>query len=230
MLVVATIQVGFFTYTSERMTMKLRVCYFESLLSQDVGFFDGAESGTVTTKVAENSLLFREATGDKFVALFQFGSMFLGGVIVGFLYIWELSLVIIAVSPFLGISGYFMSKAITKLLNGQLESYARAGAIAEETFRLFRTVTAFGLQNDRLKGFVNELNIANKKSENQGMSTGLGFGSVFLVYFASYALAFYVGSVLLINSRVNAEAASPMPSTPIAPECRVGGQVPALCK
>jgi len=68
----ATLQVGLWTAVSERMTIKLRQKYLDALLSQEVGFFDSRDSGALTSKVAENSLLFREALGEKFAALFQF--------------------------------------------------------------------------------------------------------------------------------------------------------------
>jgi hypothetical protein len=48
--------------------------------------------------------------------------------------------------PFLGFSGYFMAKSMAELVSGQLDSYAAAGSIAEESFTLIRTVTSFGMQ------------------------------------------------------------------------------------
>jgi len=70
----AAMQVGLFTAVSERMTIKLRQRYLDALLAQDVGYFDANDAGTITSRVAENSLMFREALGEKFAALFQFGA------------------------------------------------------------------------------------------------------------------------------------------------------------
>jgi ABC-type bacteriocin/lantibiotic exporter with double-glycine peptidase domain len=82
--VAAGLQVGLWTASSERMTIKLRQRFLDSLLSQDVSFFDRQDAGTITSRVAENSIMFREALGEKFAAMFQFFSMFFGGLIVSF--------------------------------------------------------------------------------------------------------------------------------------------------
>ena len=78
----ASLQVGLYTAASERMTIRLRQRYLDALLAQDVSFFDRQDAGTLVSKVAENAIMFREGLGDKFAALFQFLSMFVGGLIV----------------------------------------------------------------------------------------------------------------------------------------------------
>ena len=78
-LVASTLQLALFTTTAERMTIRMREKYLESILSQDITFFDEQKSGSLTTKVAENAILFREALGEKMSQIFQFGAMFIGG-------------------------------------------------------------------------------------------------------------------------------------------------------
>jgi len=157
--------------------------------------------------------------------------MFVGGLIVGFIYIWQLCLVIIALSPLIGFSGYFMAKTMSQIVTGQLESYAQAGAIAEESFALIRTVTAFGLQKDRIRRYEVELESAAAKTTKQGFATGMGFGFVMFFFFCSYAIAFWVGAVLVVNSKTDAQVTYPLPSPPPAehPYCVVGGIVPPPC-
>ncbi|KAH9257714.1 hypothetical protein BASA81_004172 [Batrachochytrium salamandrivorans] len=233
MFVTATLQVATFTSVSERMTIKLRQKYLASVLKQDIGFFDDAAlSGSISSQVAENSLLFREALGEKFGSMFQFVAMFVGGMVVGFLYLWQLCLVILAIGPLLMLSGYFMAKSITELVNGQLESYAAAGQIAEETFTLIRTVTSFGMQEHQIAKYESELDKSAVKQTEQGRSFGLGFGSTMFVYFSSYAIALYVGGLLITQSKVDLANQYPLSSSPVAGNlsfCQVGGQVPQLC-
>lgn len=54
--------------------------------------------------------LFETGTGEKIAFFFQYTSVFVAGFVVGFVYGWELTLVIVAVSPLLAISGGFMAK------------------------------------------------------------------------------------------------------------------------
>lgn len=229
LFVASTLQVGLYTAASERMTIKLRQRYLDALLSQDVAFFDSQDSGALTSKVAENSIMFREALGEKFAAIFQFMSMFIGGMIVGFLYLWQLCLTILALSPLIGFSGYFMAKSLNDVVSGQLESYAAAGAIAEETFTLIRTVTSFGLQKKRISLYEDELEKAAKQTTKQGLAMGWGFGGVMFFYFISYAIAFWVGALLVVNSKNDAESQHPLtPGSPFS-WCAVGQPINSSC-
>jgi ATP-binding cassette subfamily B (MDR/TAP) protein 1 len=61
----STLQVLCFTIISENITIRVRQLYLQSVLSQDIAFFDVKNSGELASSVAENSLVFREAIGDK---------------------------------------------------------------------------------------------------------------------------------------------------------------------
>lgn len=224
--VASTLQVACFTMASERMTIRLRRAYMNSILDQEMGFFDEQNAGTITSRVAEAALLYREALGEKFGALFQFGAMFVAGIIVGFTFSWKLTLLILSITPFLAASGYFMNSGLNKLVSGQLQVYAAAGAIAEETFSLIRIVTSFGMQERQVEKFNDELVKSGYQAKKQGVTLGLGFGSTMGIYFASYALTFYVGAVLIANSKTDAQAAYPLVPSGY---CQVGALVPANC-
>jgi len=55
-------------------------------------------------------LLIQEGIGDKLGSFFQFLSMFISGFVVGFIKGWEMSLVILSVTPILMICGAFIGK------------------------------------------------------------------------------------------------------------------------
>lgn len=55
----------------------------------------------------------QEGVGDKFGLFFQHFAMFVTGFIVGLVHGWKLTLVILAISPLLAVSGGFMSKVNT---------------------------------------------------------------------------------------------------------------------
>ena len=52
--------------------------------------------------------MIEKGIGDKLALFFQYSAVFVTGFVVGFVYGWELTLVIVAVSPLLAISGGFM--------------------------------------------------------------------------------------------------------------------------
>lgn len=222
-------QITFFTITAERMTIKLRRLYLESILKQEIGYFDLAGSDALVSRLSENSLLFREALGDKLGALFQFAAMFIGGVAVGFSFSWQITLIIFAFLPLMAIAGRFMGKAIEGLTSGQLEAYARAGGVAEETFQLFRTVTAYSLQMFRVSKYSEHLQHAEAQASKQGLSMGFGFGLMLFSVFISYSINVYVGAILVVNSRTSAAHNHPVAIPPPFSFCQVGALIPQNC-
>ncbi|KAH9260236.1 hypothetical protein BASA81_001405 [Batrachochytrium salamandrivorans] len=228
--VAAGIQVACWMSVAERMTITMREQYLDAILKQEMAYFDREGTGSLASKIAENSLLYRDAIGSKFGMLFQFSAMFLGGLIVGFTYEWKLCLVIIALSPLIGLSGYLMAKTMAAAVTGQLVSYARAGSIAEESLRMIRTVTAFNMQHERVEKYEAELEAAAKKSTKQGLSSGLGMGSVMFFYYVSYSIAFWAGATFIVESKNSAVEKYPLLNSSSIPDfCQVGGSVPPQC-
>jgi len=221
-------QIFTFSMSSERMTVRLRQRYLAAILKQDIEYFDTSKPGELASAVSENAVLFRDALGDKLGLLFQNGSQFVAGLVVGFVYSWKLTLVILSVTPLLAVGGAFMASSLRKSVSGQLNAYARAGAIAEETFTLIRTVTGLGIQNRRVEMFDEEVQIGAEKAVQMSRINGLGAGLTFGMFFGAYGLAFWVGSIFVTQSRTAAADAFPLAATAM-PTCAVGSIVPPAC-
>jgi ATP-binding cassette subfamily B (MDR/TAP) protein 1 len=58
----------------------------------------------------------QEGTGDKLALLFQYVSVAIAGIIVGFIYGWKMTLVMLAASPFMIIAGAIMGFVSVALL------------------------------------------------------------------------------------------------------------------
>ena len=89
--------------------------------------------------------------GDKIGMALQALAMFISCFGIGFFYSWELTLVILAVTPVLIIVGAILGKIMGGMTNLEQTAYAEAGAIAEEAFSSIRTVVAFGGEHDTIK-------------------------------------------------------------------------------
>ena len=111
--------------------------------------------------ICSNLERIKEGIGDKFGMLLQYTAQFIAGFIIAFFYSWQLTLVMLSLTPLLAACGAFMSKVRACVCNRisnihlqlvssatQRESlkYAIAGAIAEEVLSSMRTVIAFNAQ------------------------------------------------------------------------------------
>mmetsp|Transcript_5871 Transcript_5871/g.7099 ORF Transcript_5871/g.7099 Transcript_5871/m.7099 type:complete len:1334 (+) Transcript_5871:380-4381(+) len=209
--IAATCQVGFFTIASERQAIKMRETYLAAVLKQEIAWFDERRSGELSSKVAESTVIIRDAIGEKLGGLVQFSSMAIVGFIVGFYYNWLLTLVICACAPLLAIGGFLMMKLVDDVQSGSLGAYSRAGAIADEALQMIRTVVSFGIEDKIVKKYEDELIQAEELGIKKARSQGIGMGFTMCVYFLCYAIAFWYGAVLIRND--SDEAAKMFPSS-----------------
>ena len=91
--------------TGQRQARRLRLAYVHSVLSQEIGWFDSQASGSLATRLAEDTFKVQDALSDKLGGGIQFAAMFIAGFVIGFAYGWKLTLVLLSVTPALAISG-----------------------------------------------------------------------------------------------------------------------------
>ncbi|MEJ1280727.1 ATP binding cassette subfamily B member 1 [Cricetulus griseus] len=140
-----------------------------------------------------------EGIGDKIGMFFQAMATFFGGFIIGFTRGWKLTLVILAISPVLGLSAGIWAKILSSFTDKELQAYAKAGAVAEEVLAAIRTVIAFGGQKKELERYNNNLEEAKRLGIKKAITANISMGAAFLLIYASYALAFWYGTSLVIS-------------------------------
>ena len=94
-----------------------------------------------------------------------------------------------------------IAKSQTALTEKEVTSYSRAGAIAEEVLSSVRTVVAFGGEKKEVERYESNLIFARKANIFRGLLTGVGGGLMWLIIYASYALAFWYGVKLIMDDR-----------------------------
>ncbi|KAI8391124.1 P-loop containing nucleoside triphosphate hydrolase protein [Radiomyces spectabilis] len=189
--------------TGRNQTRRIRAAYVHAILRQDMSWFDKAEEGSLNTRLASDTQLIQDGISQKFGLLITAISTFITGFVVAFVEGWELAVVILATLPLLagtgGAMGYFMTLFTTKTQ----DSYADAGAVAEQAFSGIRTIYSFSLQ-DRFGHRYNKLlKKATATGIKRGIVLGLGFGIFMLVLFCTYGLAFWYGAKLVIDGKID---------------------------
>jgi ATP-binding cassette subfamily B (MDR/TAP) protein 1 len=90
------------TMLSERMGVKCRKAYMNSLLRQDVGWFDMNNQFELSSKFSADSLAYTKATGEKIGSMFNIFAMFVCGLAIALSVRWTYALVILASLPIIG--------------------------------------------------------------------------------------------------------------------------------
>ncbi|XP_010013816.1 PREDICTED: multidrug resistance protein 1-like [Nestor notabilis] len=195
-LVLSTIQVWTFLVAATRQTARIRQKFFFAVLHQEMAWFDSAQIGTLNTRLTDDINTIHEGIGDKICIFVQFFATFLAGIIIGFIYGWKLTLVILSVSPLLAASAAVWSSLLASLTAKELSAYAKAGAVAEEILTAIRTVVAFNGQQKALAKYDANLEVAKSVGLKKTITTNTSLGVSQFLIFGSYALAFWYGTKL----------------------------------
>uniref|UniRef100_A0A8C8SGP0 ATP binding cassette subfamily B member 4 n=1 Tax=Pelusios castaneus TaxID=367368 RepID=A0A8C8SGP0_9SAUR len=198
-LLAAYMQVAFWTLAAGRQIKKIRQQFFHAIMRQEIGWFDVNDVGELNTRLIDDVSKINDGIGDKIGMLFQAVATFLTGFIVGFIRGWKLTLVILAVSPVLGLSAALWAKILSAFTDKELAAYAKAGAVAEEVLAAIRTVIAFGGQKKEIKRYYKNLEDAKNIGIKKAITANISMGIAFFLIYASYALAFWYGATLVLS-------------------------------
>ncbi|XP_044151513.1 ATP-dependent translocase ABCB1 [Bufo gargarizans] len=198
-LLAGYLQISLWTLSAGRQIKKIRKHFFHAVLRQEISWFDVNDAGELNTRLTDDVQKINEGIGDKIALLLQSIATFITGFIIGFVRGWKLTLVILAISPVMGLSAAIWSKILSTFTNKELTAYAKAGAVAEEVLAAIRTVIAFGGQAKEIKRYEKNLEDAKKIGIKKAVTANVSMGFAFLMIYASYALAFWYGTTLIIQ-------------------------------
>ncbi|CAK8684913.1 unnamed protein product [Clavelina lepadiformis] len=204
--VFGAMQVTAWMLQAVRQTKMIRIKFFRSILRQNIGFFDLNSAGELNTRMADDISKIQNGIGDKVSLAIMNVVRMLTGLIIGFFYSWKLSLVVLATAPLLILSAAVLFKVSAKFTQQELDSYAKAGAVAEEVISSIRTVVAFHGQEKECERYNENLEEARKVGIKKGVVSGVSIGMLFLIMFSTYGLAFWYGSTLVIAGEINVGA------------------------
>uniref|UniRef100_A0A8C6UZF5 ATP binding cassette subfamily B member 1 n=1 Tax=Neogobius melanostomus TaxID=47308 RepID=A0A8C6UZF5_9GOBI len=199
MLVSGYLTISFWTIAAGRQVKRIRKLFFHAIMQQEIGWFDVNETGELNTRLTDDVYKIQEGIGDKVGLLLQAMSTFVASFIIGFIQGWKLTLVILSVSPVLGIAAGLFGKVLTTFTSKEQTAYAKAGAVAEEVLSAIRTVFAFNGQDKEIKRYKVNLEDAKNMGIKKAISANIAMGFTFLIIYLSYALAFWYGSTLVLS-------------------------------
>ncbi|XP_059608889.1 ATP-dependent translocase ABCB1 isoform X1 [Phlebotomus argentipes] len=199
MLVGSYVSTTAFNYAAHNQIFTIRGRFVKSVLSQEIGWYDLNKSGEFASRINEDLTKLEEGLGEKVVMFAMFMVACVASIIVAFVYGWLLALVCLASLPVTMISVGIVGVLTSRLSKKEVESYAKAGGIAEEVFGAIRTVVAFGGQELEAERYQSRLHNARSINIKKNFFMGLGFGLLWFFIYASYALAFWYGVGLILQ-------------------------------
>ncbi|XP_059503332.1 bile salt export pump isoform X3 [Stegostoma tigrinum] len=192
-------QICFWVTAAARQVRKIRKAYFKQIMRMEIGWFDCNSAGELNTRMSDDINKINDAIAEQVGIFIQRFTTFVSGFLLGFVSGWKLTLVIIAVSPLIGLGAALMALSVSKLTGLGLKAYAKAGAVADEVLSSIRTVAAFSGEKKEVERYDKNLVFAQRWGVRKGMIVGVFTGYMWMIIFFCYGLAFWYGSQLVIE-------------------------------
>ncbi|KAJ1949597.1 hypothetical protein FBU59_001072, partial [Linderina macrospora] len=190
---------------AENQSLRIRELYYESIMRQDVGWFDTIKTGELTTRITNDVNLVQDGIGEKCGFIIMNTTTFIVGFVIALAKGWDLALICLCVMPFIMGSASVMGWKLSKWITFEQDQTAGSGAVADEVLSSIRTVMAFNGQEHELKRYDEKLEEAFKFGRKKGVILGIGYGAVQFFVFAMYCIGFNYGIWRIIHGHMDAQ-------------------------
>ncbi|CAF2155732.1 unnamed protein product [Rotaria magnacalcarata] len=201
-----------FELSGQRLVCRLRQSILDSIVKQEVGFFDDTRTGELTNRLSSDTQVLQNAVTVNISMLVRFLLQIIGSLVVMFYLEVTLTLVLMVVVPLIILIAKLYGSIVQKLRKQFQDELAAAGTTAEESISNIRTVRIFGAENRISNHYSDNLlksyGVGKKLAWNSGAFMGLvsfltaggiaivlwklttGLFTSFLMYMLQVALAF----------------------------------------
>jgi ATP-binding cassette subfamily B protein len=195
-----------FNLGAERVAARLRRLVFETLLRQDVHFFDRRETGEITTRLWADVPVLQVVLGEELADALRFSVFAAAGTALLFYTSVPLTLLTLLAVPPIVIATSLLGRRVRTLSTDLQRAHADAGAAAAEVIGGIRTVRAFSREQAEADRYERQtaraLEFARKKIIS---ASALGAVS-FVAGECAAVLAIWVGGHLIVSGRLTTGA------------------------
>ncbi|KAJ8405347.1 hypothetical protein AAFF_G00318200 [Aldrovandia affinis] len=200
-LILGYLQISLWVTSAACQIQIIRKVYFRKIMRMEIGWFDCNSTGELNSRMSDDINKINDAIADQVGIFIQRFTTFTCGFFLGFVRGWKLTLVMIATSPLIGVGAALMALFVAKLTGRELLAYAKAGGVADEVLSSIRTVAAFGGEKKEVERYDRNLISAQRWGIRKGIIMGFFTGYMWFIIFLCYALAFWYGSILVIDEQ-----------------------------
>ncbi|XP_055855395.1 multidrug resistance protein homolog 49 [Episyrphus balteatus] len=201
------VQTYMFTVAGAKLTTRLRQRAFKTIVSQEIGYFDDQRNsvGALCSRLAGDCSNVQGATGSRVGIMVQSVSTLLLGIIMSFVYSWNLTLVTLVTVPFVIGSIMIEGRYMEASSNIERQAVEKASQVAVEAIANIRTINSLGQEKEVLKRYVTQTDQADKASKKKIRFRGTVFGLGQASPFIAYGISLYYGGMLVAAGSIEYE-------------------------
>ena len=190
-------------YSGLRQMHHLKEKYFARILEQEQGWFDQHNAFEFATKVQVQLEQIEMGVGEKFGQVLEMVTQFIAGLVIAFTTSWELTLIMLTISPCIIICLILLIITVRRSLILSRKVYEIAGGIAEEVLYNIKTVVSFSnfeFEKERFNTHIDKVHELHKEGAFRfAACTG---GTMFFL-FCTYVVGLLYSKKLLLDHAYN---------------------------
>ncbi len=191
-----------FNFGAERVSLRLRRLVFDTLLRQDVQFFDRRDTGEITTRLWADVPMLQFVLGEELADAIRFTVIAVAGTALLFYTSPRLSLITLLAVPPIIVATSLLGRKVRELAAGMQQAHADAGAAAAEVIGGIRTVRAFGQESAESRRYEAESHRALEFARRKIVAHSALDGVSFVAGECAALLAIWIGGNLIVNGRL----------------------------
>ena len=188
--------------SGSRLTERLRLRSFEAILKQDMSFFDATSVAVLTSRLAQDTALVQGASGVRLKSSLNAVGALVTGLVISFVFGWQLALFLLAVLPLIGVTASIQFKFANGFKQKRL---AQASSIISEVISNIRTVQSFGLEKRFYRKYLKCI-VSGRKSTMvsahvYGIAQGLAQSATIFIIAATFRFS----ALLVAQSKMQSD-------------------------
>ncbi|OEL38321.1 ABC transporter B family member 4 [Dichanthelium oligosanthes] len=137
-----------FSVAGCKLIRRIRLITFEKVVNMEIEWFDYPEnsSGAIGARLSADAAKVRGLVGDALQLAVQNSATLVAGLLIAFISNWQLSLIILALIPLIGLNGWIQMKFIQGFSADAKLMYEEASQVANDAVSSIRTVASFSAE------------------------------------------------------------------------------------
>ncbi|KAJ8733987.1 hypothetical protein PYW07_014538 [Mythimna separata] len=198
------IVVFFYGIAGEHLTKRLRLSMFETLLQQEIAFYDekNNSTGALCAKLSGEAAAVQGATGQRIGTVVQAVGTFGFALVLSLYYEWRVGLVALCFVPIIIFVLYKEGRMTHATSSGTAKTMETSSKTAVEAVANIRTVASLGREETFRKEYAKQLHPALVTAKRAAHYRGLVFGLSRGVFNFVIASSLYYGGTLIVNEGI----------------------------
>ncbi|CAF1177732.1 unnamed protein product [Adineta steineri] len=192
-----------FELAGQRVVYRLRQNIFDSIIKQEVGFFDITRTGELTNRLSSDTQVLQNAVTVNISMLLRSFLQIAGSLVVMFYLEVSLTLVLMVIVPVIILFSRQYGIIVRKLRKQFQDELAGAGTTSEESISNIRTIRIFGAEKRISNHYHENLLKSYQVGKKLALNSGLFMGLVGFLAAGGIALVMWYGGKLVHERKLS---------------------------